>query len=513
VKFAAIAVLALALLQVSSAAPSLTLTASSLRSEGDVTSSSSLLAILMEDTLGNATPVPSFTLEAASLHMETDTAEPVVHVGPVVVNPVKDVTYKSSPRDLGQSVLRFIEARDAHRVNVYGAAGTTAELQSDCVGLRPADAAEVRREPRVYYSRPATVVGTQNALLMESCGSTTLTVRGNFVLVAWEADLELEFNGTKEHLETGRLRPSEPAPDTRPFSTRDQEIYFTAHDATLTIPDPTGIIYLQAPKVAASGRTIMEGASGRFDLPAAGVDLQNARLVLNGVLDVGAASQGVQRPFAVQAVGELQSASADGQTLSVAPVHPTSGLAAMGLWFAIVSGIVAIVALVMYRVPPMYYRHLAASNAYLGETMPTTRRQRRAMGYWAMARYLEDQGHHRTAIVLSRFGSRLAPEIVDHHVLRGLCHLELGQLPQAYEELKRADAGYQDPERVALNALELASVCARMGRDVEARGWFSRAATLEPDLEDLVRNRPELVGLAGTTFQRPAQVAPDPSVA
>lgn len=210
-----------------------------------------------------------------------------------------------------------------------------------CTGLQPPPANQETRIASINKSRPNIIAHTQDTVRVASCTKAVLVIEGNLSMVLWEWGVDL--NG-----ERVRSGADDSAPGTG-FSTGTgvgsaDELVVEAHNATLWVPltPETYALYLTNTTLVA-GNLYFQSVEGT--LPGVLEPIHGADVELEGEFATTITPQGVDQPLVASLAGATQSATADGELLSLAPPTPSEsspalvGIAVAGIVFiGLISG-------------------------------------------------------------------------------------------------------------------------------------------------------------------------------
>lgn len=197
-----------------------------------------------------------------------------------------------------------------------------------CTRIDTSESSSSTRTPAIDQNRGDIVVDTSQSIAVDSCTTMQLVLQGNFFIVLWEWDVEL--NG--RHVSTGVNDTA----GTGMGSAR--ELVIEAHDATLTIPltPDTHTLYLDNPRLMTRNLRILH-AEGT--IPGVLESVQGEDVELQGDYTASIASQGVGKSLQAIIGGMTHKATANGEILRVQVPEPTSDTSP-GIAIAVLMGIV-----------------------------------------------------------------------------------------------------------------------------------------------------------------------------
>ncbi|MEA3190493.1 MAG: hypothetical protein QOD77_1075 [Thermoplasmata archaeon] len=515
----AVLLLALVLLAVPAAAvPSLDLGAASAKAVGTNTLEGGLRAFLLEaNGFEGRRPAPGFHLEANAIEVQLDTEN-------------AGTANAGAPQDPGPppafyqdvAVDGLSNGKD-HRSMVFalaGGDGPRVAAAGACFGLAPADEDMVERLPRVVTSeRPPFRVGAETAVAWTDCdGSALVTVHGDFLLTLWDITARVANATETAELRTGQHpSASDPTGMSFPVVIQRTEAFLLVRNGTLTWPAPLrgASLYIDPDAAyATQGSVTLTEAAGELRGIGAPQPIGADTLVVSGALDFTVAKQPGHR-LRAHLGGAIPSVFADGREALVdAPTAPTALPAQPDLLLAaLLAGAILLLGFGIgaWMFPPWYYRQLQSGRGFLGLHKPENRRERRAMGYWAMARRCHDLGWHRASLRLAIHGQRLGPHILDHRLMQGLAFHSMERWNEVLRCLSSVQSRLGSPQDRAATAMLLSEACVRLGDLEEAWLWCEAASAEAPAVCQRELRNPVFAPLRGRSL--PASDDRDPSVA
>lgn len=500
-------------LPAAAAGPVLELEASSARVAGTGAFDGPLRALRIQD---NGYPErmgpPDFRLTAGSLEVQVDTIDATL-----AAMGYPSRLLSSSYTD---AAVTGLEAHGNHRFFVFPLAEDRplrATGSGSCFQLAPADQDLVNGFPFVNRSRPALRVGTATALAWSDCdGDATATITGDFVVLLWEVDAYVTGREGDQLVRTGHhANDADPTAASYPIVTELTEAFLYVTNGTLTLPrlppaDGYRMFIEGGATYTATGMASLEAAHGRLQGLGPTQEVPASTVVAAGQLALQATKQD-GLVLAATVSGDLASVRSDGHemvppagTYTVTVTKPDVVLAALLAASVLLAGLL----LGAWMFPPWYYRQLQSGRGFLGLHKPETRRERRAMGYWAMARRAHDLGWHRLSLRLAGLGLRLAPGILDHRLMQGLALHSLRRWNDVLQCLAPIQARLPSARDRAATAMLLSEACLRLGDLEEAQLWC-QAGQEAPEVRERELRNPVFAPLRA--LRQPDEG--DPSVA
>lgn len=458
--------------------------------------SAGTLSLLLQEHGGSEGALADvhFTIAASRLRLETDSASASAGAAALQVNPT------TQTQDFGPSTVEGVAIRPAYRfivVPLDAARPPTLSAESSCSGLKAPDDEAIVREAKVQKraQRPTIAVDAGEAVEWTDCSaSAVLVIRGDFQLSFWEVDAHITSEGSEVDAPSGRSTEYAPADA---VLSRDLEQHVQAWDGHLRVPlnGAPGARVLLGPSAQASTTTVMQLRDGTLQ----GSDLEEPvtaeTLVLEGRLQAILRRDTFNRLVGT-VTGTPAAVSADGIPMLNVRVAATGGVPWLAVGMIAGAGLAALAALA-YRYPTWYYRHMESSRGALGTREPESRREQRALGYWALARHARDHGHPRRAGLYASLAIRLAPHVPDHWAMRSWARREAGRHAAALRDHEQLADMLPPGNAQAVNACLAAASCAQLGRSQDALQWLRKAEEESIDvLQDEILN-PEFASLRG----------------
>ncbi len=371
------------------------LTARSVHAEGaQVVGDLTVLKLLAEP---DSKPDATFVLEAANLRLELDHTDLFLDSGiqQTFIEPTTTPNTHSAARVTGidnhGEALFALDRWPGHGAPVVTVMGTCMELEG------PDRAVEVT-SPVVKQSRPDRETDLTRSIRPASCDAAfAATVEGDLRLSLWDWDFLLTDQEDSRTVQTGI--------HDHDGTQRAQEAFLYAQNATLhiTFHDPAAF-HVHAPRASADALTLKDAHGPLGTQVLAGEDL-----AFGPVKDLTLQASGVDTPLQVHVPDGAAPAT-------LAPHNPGNNPAwALNPYWT--TGLLLAIAAVAWSIAQRPLLHESLVRRYAGDqgsVAATSRGERRAVGYWHMARNAHHRGHHRLALHYARQAHRrfdMLPEI------------------------------------------------------------------------------------------------------
>ncbi|MEA3204208.1 MAG: hypothetical protein QOI63_1888 [Thermoplasmata archaeon] len=436
-----------------------------------------LVALWQEQAASDAAASPAFTLRAGRLRVETDRADLAVPnaVTPLQVNPATDPPARHANAVVQGTALAAgyrwtllaTDPADPPRVTATGA----------CAQGHAATHDTLVRQPRVNLQRGATSRDLSHALSWSCLEGAQVEATGNFTLSLWAWNATVDSGAGRAELRTGDGPAADPGGRIR----SQAEAYLVAQDATLTLAlEGTGyLLYTGAGTQLAAGSLGLQHANGRLESAGVATDVRGGAVALEGPARLLLAGAGTGQPFAARLEGEASRLAVDGRLLTLATTTTTTAPAAL-LPLASVLGLLGL-ALVAAEARRARLGRVAAWGAGARLlTPPATWRERRGMGFWALARQAALDSRVRRAQRHVQRALRWFPASLDANLLDAALLIKRGEHGVALHVLDHLHARLPTgPERFEVATMASSSAMLA-GRPVDALAWLRRAAAADP---------------------------------
>lgn len=434
-----------------------------------------VLEALFIDHDVNGTPLaePGFRLESPQAIVTTYRA-------PVWAADV-DVGANEEPVHDGSVVLEGVEARPLKHLWITPLGRHQEPVaridHQTCTTIQPPQAESDVRDPMVDRSRPDIVVRTQDTVQVASCMEAVLVIEGDLSMVLWEWDVDL--NGERVRSGVDDSAPGTGISTGTGAGSAD-ELVVEAHNATLSVPltPETYALYLSDVRLDAQ-KLYLTGVQGTLPGVLDPVEGQDVELVGNYAVSVE--PQGAQQPFVASMAGQTVIATADGRLLSTAtPEAPASQNAAI-LWIAAGVAVLGVV-VAAWGVRPLHHERVNRRvGGDQGSIRAETRRERRGVGYWVLARLAHHAGRRRLALLYARRAYALFSLLPEIRLMLATALSYRRRDDEALHYYLAALASLTAPRKLAQAALGVAVSNVRLGNEDAALDYCWEAAQFAPD--------------------------------